>query len=84
MNKDTDLHDWNVYTFFSILIRVLMRKFHDFLFYLTDQTLMQDLAVEANWPMFHEERFALFAISWMQFILFFFQHVEASFRVHLQ
>ena len=57
----------NIGRFFSVLIHELVQKLHDFLFYLTDTTLMQDLAVKTKWPMMRKEWTPCCAFHWMQF-----------------
>ena len=66
---------WHVGRLLSVLIHELVQKFQDFLsfffsLYLTETTLIQNLAVETKWSMFHKERFPCCAFCWMQFILF--------------
>ena len=58
----------NIGRFFSVLIHELVQKLHDFLFYLTDTTLMQDLAVKTKWPMMRKKWTPCCAFHWMQFI----------------
>ena len=76
----------NVGRFVSVPLHELVQKFHDFLFslYLTAETkLMQDLAVETKWPMFHNRATFLFCV-FLECSLFFFNSFKPLFRVHLQ
>ena len=69
----------NIGGFLLVLIHELLQKFHVFCFslYLTVETmLMQDLAVETKWPMFHKSDFPVVGFS--ECSLFFFQLVQAT------
>ena len=82
-------HEWgywspqNIGRFFSVLIQELVQKLHDFLFSLTDTTIMQDLAVKTKWPTLRKEWFPCCAFHWMQYILFF-NLFKPAFWVHLR
>ena len=76
----------NVGRFFSVPLHELVQKFHDFIFslYLTaETTLMEDLAVETKWPMFHNRAIFLFC-GFLNAVYSFFNSFKPLFRVHLQ
>ena len=69
----------NIGGFLLVLIHELVQKFHVFCFslYLTVETmLLQDLAVETKWPMFHKSDFPV--VRFGECSLFFFQLVQAT------
>ena len=70
----------NVGGFFSVLIHELVQKFHDSRFSLystAERTLVQDLAVETKWAIFHKSDFPV--VGFVECSLFFFQLVQATF-----
>ena len=66
--------------FFSVLIHGLVQKFHDSRFSLystAERTLVQDLAVETEWAIFHKSNFPV--VRFVECSLFVFQLVQATF-----
>ena len=75
----------NIGGFLLVLIHELVQKFHVFCFslYLTVETmLMQDLAVETKWPVFHKSDFPVVRFGECSYS--FFNSFKPLFRVHMQ